>query len=258
MHLEIISRRPDHEPRAEQLLFVHGAYCGAWIWDEHFLPYFARCGYAAHAVSLRGHGGSDGYLPRVRLADYVDDIARAVDLLPEPPVLVGHSLGGVAVQLYLRRRAAPAAVLLAPGPPQGMLVAGLAMWLRKPAWCGQLWLAQALGVQGPASRVWRRAAVAAAMPRREVDELLDRMQGESWLAAMDLLWPFKPATAGDTPVLVLGAEEDCFISPGLVRATAGAYGTEAEIFPRMGHAMMVDKGWQQVADRILQWLVDSR
>ena len=61
MDLELISRTPTGRPtQATPLLFVHGVYTGAWVWDEYFLPYFAAQGYESHAVSLRGHGGSDG------------------------------------------------------------------------------------------------------------------------------------------------------------------------------------------------------
>ncbi len=38
------------------------------------------------------------------------------------------------------------------------------------------------------------------------------------------------------------------------RATARAYHTEAAFFRNMAHDMMLEKDWQQVADRILQWL----
>jgi hypothetical protein len=53
---------------------------------------------------------------------------------------------------------------------------------------------------------------------------------------------------------VLGAGEDGVFTIGEVRRTARAYRSEAEIFPRMGHDMMLDVGWQQVADRICAWV----
>jgi len=56
-----------------------------------------------------------------------------------------------------------------------------------------------------------------------------------------------------TPILVLGAEYDGFVSAGDVRATARAYRTEPEFFP-MGHNMMLEPGWADVAQRIHGWL----
>lgn len=57
----------------------------------------------------------------------------------------------------------------------------------------------------------------------------------------------------DTPVLVLGAVHDGFVSVGDVRATARAYRTEPEFFS-MGHNMMLEPGWADVAKRIHAWL----
>lgn len=82
-----------------------------------------------------------------------------------------------------------------------------------------------------------------------------RLQNESFRAylAMMLLSLPRPRRV-TTPLLVLGAGDDMLISAGEVEATARAYGTEAEFFPDMGHDMMLEDGWQAVADRILAWL----
>ncbi len=56
------------------------------------------------------------------------------------------------------------------------------------------------------------------------------------------------------PLLVLGGGCDRTIPPREVRATARAYGVEAEIFPGMAHNMMLDPGWESVTGRIDSWL----
>jgi pimeloyl-ACP methyl ester carboxylesterase len=57
-----------------------------------------------------------------------------------------------------------------------------------------------------------------------------------------------------TPLLVLGGEDDGLISNDEVRATARAYRTDAEFFPKTGHMMMTEPGWADVAQRIYAWL----
>ncbi len=57
-----------------------------------------------------------------------------------------------------------------------------------------------------------------------------------------------------TPMLVLGAEADRALAQDEVRATARAYGTDAQFFGDMGHDMMLEPGWRSVAERIIQWL----
>ncbi len=78
-NLETITRQPDNQTYGTPLLFIHGAWHGAWCWDDYFLPYFAQKGYSAHAVSLRGHGESPGR-EKLRWAsakNYVADVAEA-------------------------------------------------------------------------------------------------------------------------------------------------------------------------------------
>jgi len=60
-----------------------------------------------------------------------------------------------------------------------------------------------------------------------------------------------------TPLLVLGSEDDRTITNDAVRATASAHGTDAEFFPDMGHNMMLEPGWPNVAERIHFWLTSQ-
>ena len=52
----------------------------------------------------------------------------------------------------------------------------------------------------------------------------------------------------------MGAADDRLITPAEVEATARAYQTQAEVLPGMAHDMMLEAGWQAVADPILTWL----
>jgi pimeloyl-ACP methyl ester carboxylesterase len=132
--LEVIDKGSWNEAHPVPLLFVHGGWHGAWCWDDHFLDFFADAGYRAVAVSLRGHCTSPTPKPihKVSIADYIDDVRSVADDLGGGPVLIGHSLGGYAIQRYLEDRAAPAAVLVGSLPPRGVLGAALRVWRRRP------------------------------------------------------------------------------------------------------------------------------
>lgn len=260
MELEIISRYPTPATGTAPVVFIHGAFCGAWVWDEHFLPYFAAKGYEAHALSLRGHGASPGgeRPSQTSLGDYVDDLRTVVSSLRSPPVLIGHSLGGVVVQRYLRHHDAAAAVLMASGPPHGMLAPGIGMFFRNPLLVQQIFLLQTLGPKMVIPDLMANAVFSSDLPRAQALAYLRRMQAEvqSFRSTLDLLTPSLPLPmhGRHPPLLVLGAERDFFISPFIVRATARFLGTRAWVFPSMGHAMMLEPGWQEVADHILDWL----
>ena len=121
--LELISHVPAKPTHPASLLFVHGAFVAAWCWDDYFLPYFAQRGYAAHAVSLRGHGGSAGRdtLDAARIDDYEADVQCVARHLGGPLAVIGHSMGGMIVQRCLHKLNAVAAVFMASVPPEGLL-----------------------------------------------------------------------------------------------------------------------------------------
>jgi pimeloyl-ACP methyl ester carboxylesterase len=85
--LEVIDKGPARESHKTPLLFVHGAWHGAWCWDEHFLDYFAAKGYRSLAVSLRGHRKSPApkSIRFCSVADLVDDVASVASSLPCNP-----------------------------------------------------------------------------------------------------------------------------------------------------------------------------
>lgn len=256
--LEVIDKGSAGPSHPAPLLFVHGAWHAAWCWDEHFLDFFAGRGYRAAALSLRGHGNSASpkRLRDCSFADYARDVAAAAAALPTPPVLVGHSMGGVIVQKYLEANAAPAAVLMASMPPGGYLGSGL-RWLRRHPW--QFAKLTATGRSLPyvsTPQLARERFFCAATPEPLVRRHAARLQEESARSGLDGLVRLPRPDRVSAPVLVLGACEDGAVTRQEVRATARAYRTEPEFFAGMGHDMMLEPGWRAVAERIDGWLSD--
>lgn len=237
------------------LLFVHGGWHGAWCW-EHFLDFFADAGYRAVAMSLRGHGGSPTAKPlhKVSIADYIEDVGSVADELGGGPVLIGHSLGGFVVQRYLEDRSAPAAVLVGSVPPQGVLTLALRVWRRRPSMTMEAWSDRTLLRFLATPALAREYLFCADTPEAIVESCRQRAGAESVRAAMtDPVLRRVRTRRVSTPILVLGAEYDGFVSVGEVRATARAYRTEPQFFP-MGHNMMLEPGWADVAEHIRGWL----
>ncbi|OBI56262.1 alpha/beta hydrolase [Mycobacterium sp. E796] len=254
--LEVIDKGSCTDAHPVPLLFVHGGWHGAWCWDDGFLDFFADAGYRAVAMSLRGHGSSptDKPLPKVCIEDYIEDVRSVADDLGGAPVLIGHSLGGYTIQRYLEDRAAPAAVLVGSLPPSGVLGAALRVWRRRP------WMTVHSFNDPTLVKFLRTSGLARAYlfckdtPEDVVLSCWHRAGPESIRAAMtDPMFRRVKTDRIATPMLVLGAVHDGFVSVGAVRATARAYRTEAEFFA-MGHNMMLEPGWTDVAQRIHTWL----
>ncbi len=256
--LNLIERGAVSDAHPTPLLFVHGAFHGAWCWDAHFLDFFAEHGHHALALNLRGHGGSplDRPLNACSVADYVEDVRAAAATLPRPPVVIGHSMGGFVVQKYLATGFAPAAVLVASAPPRGLARAMARVTWRNVRYSGR-----------PAAL--RRPLVFFAEPavsrstfycRHTPDEIVAHTSAalcdeSTRVLYHDLVYRdlARPAQVR-VPMLVLGAELDGFFSTAEIRATARAYRAEAQLFPGMGHNMMLEPGWRDVAQRIRAWL----
>lgn len=101
----------------------------------------------------------------------------------------------------------------------------------------------------------REAFFSVDMPAAKVKQYFSQLEDESYRVYLDMLGLSLPRPQQvKTPLLVLGAANDTVISPDEVEATAQAYGTRAEVLPDIAHDMMLESGWQTVADRILDWL----
>jgi pimeloyl-ACP methyl ester carboxylesterase len=255
---EVIDKGTTTEAHPVPLLFVHGAFHGAWCWDEHFLPFFAGRGYRALALNLRGHGSSPltQELNQCSVADYVEDVATVAAGLPVPPVVIGHSMGGFVVQKYLAEHAAPAGVLLASAPPRGLVPA-----MRRVARRNARHSGRPAALRRPLLFFGHPAVARATFfnphtPEHVVARCTQQLGDESTrvlyrdLVYADLAEPARVRA----PMLVLGAEEDGFFARRQTLAIGRAYRTRTQMFPAMGHNMMLEPGWPDVAAAMDTWL----
>jgi pimeloyl-ACP methyl ester carboxylesterase len=261
MNLELMSQYPLTCRHPTPLLFIHGMMHGAWCWDVHFLDYFAEHGFAVHAVNLRGHGHSEGRdrLRWTRIADYVEDVADVVRKLPDPPIVIGHSMGGFVIQKYLEEHPAPGAVLLSSPPPAGLLGTTLRIARRHPLVFAKVNVTGSLLPVIATPQLAREAFFARDVPDEQLLIYWHQLQDESYMAFLDMVALALPNPEKvTTPVLVLGAARDTMLTPTEIAATARAYNTEAQILPDVSHSSMLDPRWQSVAERILVWLKERR
>ncbi len=107
------SLTPSHRP---PVVLVHGAANSSAVW-RFWQEALAERGWSSHAVDLRGHGESEGSVDGATMSDYADDVTAVVDGLPETPIVVGWSMGGLVAIMVAARGRARACVGLAPSTP---------------------------------------------------------------------------------------------------------------------------------------------
>src|ERR1700712_4043939 len=102
------------KPKAARppIVMIHGAFCGPWTFDQFRAP-FEAAGYTVHAPALRFHAMGTKparALGATSLLDFAQDLADFIATLPAPPILIGHSLGGLLAQMLAAKVKAPALV----------------------------------------------------------------------------------------------------------------------------------------------------
>jgi pimeloyl-ACP methyl ester carboxylesterase len=190
--------------------------------------------------------------------DYLEDVQRAASAFDHPPVPVGHSMGGLLAQKYLERNPAPAAVLMASVPPDRVLRMVTRLAARHPVAFAKANVLMRLGPLVSGTGLVRDLFFTAETPQAIVDGCAAQVQDESYLAFLEMALRrvrARPSLVG-APVLVLGTDNDGFLAVDDVHRTARAHRTEAAIFRGLGHNMMLDQGWEAVADCIDGWLRD--
>ncbi|MFN3521097.1 MAG: alpha/beta fold hydrolase [Phenylobacterium sp.] len=242
------------------VVMVHGAFCGAWVFDTFRKP-FEAAGHEVICPDLRGHAPDDPpqAVAGVSMADYASDIVGLCASLAEPPILIGHSMGGLVAQLAARRAALRALVLLAPSAPWGVMgssieeaVTAVGLHALGPYWIQAIPPDKGLMLAYSLDRVPPGA-------RRPV---LERLRPESGRAVWETLnWWLDPLMttsiglrAPGVPALAMVGERDVVHPPPTVKQTAQRIGAEFLVLPGMSHWLPGEPGWEEVAEITLGWL----
>ena len=243
------------------ILMVHGAYTHAASWMRTFMPWFAARGHDVHALSLRGHGGSDGrhLIDAWGLDDYRADVERALAAIGRPAIVFGSSMGGLVVQRLLAAGARPhAAVLRSSGPPGGLMAAVSRMALRRPQALGNL-VQVAIG-----ARDGRGLLELLAHDPLHADDgapLASLLGRESSRALWEMTWaPMGLAREARTevPVLAIHGEQDLMIPVAAVDEIGARWGAQTLRVAGVGHVPMIERRWRTVATAIARWLDRAR
>lgn len=240
------------------VVMTHGAFCGGWTFERFRAP-FEALGWTVLTPDLPGHGPDQppGAVAGLSMMDYAKGLSRFCADLPERPILVGHSLGGLVCQMAAGAIQPQAMVLLAPSPPWGVsgssieeAVTAFAMPLVDPFWSGAL---------SPDHGLMRNHSLDR-MEKPERDAVLDRLRPESARAVREVLnwWldPFMTTNVGAAPcpTLMMVGGRDVVHSTPTVRTSAVRAGAALVELPGMSHWLIGEPGWDAVAERAIGWL----
>lgn len=244
---------------------IHGAFCGPGSL-QGLRERFEAAGYAVTAPHLRFHDQNPppAALGTTGLLDYAADLEEEIAAWDAPPILVGHSMGGLLAQMVAARRRTAALILLAPSAPWGVA----------PTTLFEIGAAQALhlhpGYWNKVLEPSRDVALAHSLdklPRHMRDEVFAGFMPESGRATFEVMnWGLDMNRASEVdadavtcPLLFLTGGDDRINPPTTVARIAALYGERAAhiVFDGMGHWLIGEPGWERLADRALGWLKDK-
>lgn len=249
---------------AKHVVLIHGSFSrGEQLAAARAA--FEERGYAAHTPTLRYHelpmreGATK--VASLSLRDYADDLVAFVNSLDSPPLLIGHSMGGLVAQLVAARTSHAGLVAACPGPAAGIIGAtpttfrmALPHLLRPRSWT-KPWRPPTF----EQSRRW----ITNTQTQDIAQEIHDGFVCESGRYLWEILLSvpkLSKATVVDfpavtAPVLVIGAECDRIVSAGIVRRTAARYqhGTTVEI-PRSDHMVFSGAALSVTMSYIDDWM----
>ena len=254
------------------IVFIHGLWMHSGTWKP-WMQFFGEHGYESVNPDWPGDGvtveesrANGKAIANHGVKEVADSYTKVIESLPAKPILIGHSFGGLIVQILLGRGIAAAGIAIDPAPIKGVWQLPLSA------------LKASFPVLGNPFNLTRSVSLtydqfhygfANNLPEQEAKELYDRYTVPSpgrplFQVAFATLNPYaqnkvntKNGTRG--PLLITSGEKDHIVPPILSLATFNKYKrssavTELKSFANRGHSLAIDHGWKEIAEYSLNWL----
>jgi pimeloyl-ACP methyl ester carboxylesterase len=254
--------------RSQTIVFIHGMYMNPLCW-EGWVDYYTAKGYTCLAPAWPGRdqpvevlrkNHPDPQLGQLTLSNVLDHYTGVIKKLDEKPIIIGHSMGALAVQLLLQKDMAAAGVAIDSAPPMGVITT---KWsFLKSNWPH---ITPFVSQSSPIEMTFERFQYTfvnglplveqrAAYDRYVVPESR-RVPRESLTARVDFKKPH-------APLLLIAGSADHIIPASLNKSNYARYEkspsvTDYKEFPGRTHFTIGQNGWEDVAGYVLAWLNDT-
>lgn len=257
-----------HEGNKPTVLLIHGMWSNQDTLKEVQDTFIAQ-GYPTEALQLPYHCSKEEHtvesqasLAKMRLQDYVDYVVDRVNQYDEPPILVGHSMGGLLVQLVAVKVQCLRLILLSSAAPAG--INGLSIstirtlgsnLLRFPLWkkVTEVTLENV------------RYGLANSQSSELQQEITKNCTYESGMATLQIsmgliLRSYSAAHVNaqqiKCPILIIGGTADRITPIGVQRSIAKRFGAQCKLveIPDCCHWTVAGKYFPQIRSEIVDWL----
>lgn len=246
------------------IVLIHGNFVNNLTWTDWKKHYEAK-GYAVHTPVNPGHEGVPAELRKnvhpdlikTGFIDIVENLVSFIDRLPEKPLIIGHSMAGMAVLKLMELGKAVAGVSIDGAPPKNVFPPFSTIKTVLPAFGFFSSKSYFMG-----SREWYDRAFFNTVPAKQKEEYFNQFAvPESFKVSRQLVlnsYSNIDFNKPHAPILMIGGGSDTIFPPGLTTTIAGKYSdkqskVDLHIFPGRSHFICGEKGWEEVADYILDW-----
>lgn len=261
-------------PVPDTVLLIHGLWMTPLSWEK-WVDRYTRRGFR---VLARGWPGLEGDIEEIRrnpegiaglgITEIVDHYESIITGLDRPPIIMGHSFGGLMTQILLDRGLGAAGVAISTAPVKGILLLPFStLKVSFPALSNPFNIHRAV----PLTPEQFHYAFTNTLSEEESRKVFERyaVPGPDHLLFQAGLANFNPHAAttvdfhNDTraPLLLMTGDKDHIAPPSVVKANYDLYRrkskavTEYQEFAGMSHYILGQDGWEAAADFALDWAV---
>lgn len=251
--------------QSKTIVLIHGNFVNNVSWAA-WKPYYEQKGYTVYTPANPGHEGNPAELRanvhpdlvKTGFIDVVKNLEQFIDTLPEKPLIIGHSMAGMATMKLVELGKAIAGVSIDGAPPKNVFPPFQTLKTALPAFG---FLASTKYFMG--SRKWYYNAFFNTLASDEEREKAYQAIAvpESYKVSQQLVlnaYSNIDFTKPHVPLLFIGGGSDHIFPPGLTQKIALSYkdpnsSVTIKVFDGKSHFICGEPGWEQVADYILDW-----
>lgn len=250
--------------KSKIIVLIHGNFVNNLSWSE-WKNYYEQKGYIVHTPVNPGHEGIPSEirtkvnpdLIRTGFVDVVNNISKLIDTLPEKPLIIGHSMAGMAVLKLIESGKAAAGVSIDGAPPKNVFPPFSTIKIVLPAFGFFSGKEYFMG-----SHDWYNRAFFNTLPESERNSAYDKTAvPESYKVSRQLVldsYSNIDFSRKHEPLLFIGGGKDNIFPSELTKKIASRYQNknsrlDLKIFEDKSHFICGESGWEKVAEYILNW-----
>lgn len=251
--------------QSKTIVFIHGLFMNPKSWGP-WMNFFEAKGYSCYAPPYPFHEGEPSELRKninpdlgkLTFGKVINSLASFIDKLPEKPILIGHSMGGLAVQKLIELNKGAAGICIDAAPPKGIFIF---KWSFLKANIPTINPLKGNSVCMPDVK-WFHYAFCNTMTLEQT-----QVEYDKFVCPESRNIP-RSSTKDDgkidfkkphAPLLIIAGEKDNIIPSALNRKNFNAYKDKNSVidfkeFPDRTHYICGQKNWEEVAGYIAEWV----